>query len=158
MPLPDLTIDTNVLLHSCNSIEPRCAHSVALLTNLLKGSASLAIDPGFSVVSAQNRSLIGGEYLEKLVPGSLPNAVIAHLASSGRIMECTTTVASQLSKKLNQLIANRRDRTFVRVCTNSAGKTLVSHDFEDFTLPKRKAIGKLFGITIVEAEGCAGKI
>jgi len=51
-------------------------------------------------------------------------------------------------------VASRRDRTFVKVCANSIGRTLVSHDFVDFTDPKRRELGQLFGIAILEAHTC----
>ena len=85
MPLADLTLDTNVLLHSCNPIEARHGASVEFLQCLLGCTTKLAIDEGFSLDEALNRSLIGGEYLAKIVPGTLPSAVLTQLALTGRV-------------------------------------------------------------------------
>src|SRR5262245_6125258 len=108
MPLPDVTVDTNVLMHACNPNELRHTDAIEFLNSLVKSVASLAIDSGFSSDPAKNRSLIGGEYLAKLVPGSLPAYAVAHLALSGRVAVVASKLSPQLSRKLNQLIANRR--------------------------------------------------
>lgn len=151
MALPDITIDTNVLLHACNPNEGRCADSIKLLTTLLATTASLAIDAGFNIDPAKNTSLIGGEYLQKLVPGTLAFSAIAAMASSRRMAVYTAAMSPQTSRKLNQLVANRRDRTFVKVCANSRGKSLVSHDFADFPTAKRRELQKQLTLQIVDA-------
>jgi len=156
MPFPDLTVDTNVLLHSCNAIEPRHAYSVDLLRRLLAcPTTKLAIDEGFSTDQAANTSLIGGEYLAKIVPGSLPSVVLQQLALTGRIAITARSISAQNSNKLNQLVANKRDRTFVKVCANSKGGILVSHDFLDFPKATRKSLEKIFEIGIKDAKTCA---
>jgi hypothetical protein len=158
MALADVTIDTNVLLHSCNPIEQRHTASVSFLQDLLACTAKLAVDDGFSLDAAKNRSLICAEYLAKLVPGSLPSAVLIQLALTGRIVTVPMVVAPQSSKKLNQLVANRRDRTFVKVCANSNGKVLVTHDFDDFPASTRTQINKLFSINLLEAVHCQAQL
>jgi hypothetical protein len=155
MPIPDLTIDTNVLLHSCNPVEGRHKMSLEFVSALLGCAANLAIDEGFDLNPAKNRSLIGAEYLTKLVPGTLPSYVVTQLALSGRISVYKCSVCVQHTKKLNQLVSNKRDRSFVKVCANSTGKVMVSHDFKDFSDKKRKDLGNLFTIQIVEASDCA---
>jgi hypothetical protein len=154
MPLADLTIDTNVFLHSCNPIEQRFGHAVALMQRLLSCSAMLCVDDGFSTNTAANRSLIGGEYLQKLVPGTLPAQVLAHLALHGRISQLSRSTNVATSRKVNQLIANHRDRTFVRVALNSVDKVFVSHDHKDFSARKRRDLGQGLGIVINEADAC----
>lgn len=151
MPIPDLTVDTNVLMHACNPNEGRCTDAIAFLTAMLAASAKLAIDSGFHIDPAKNTSLIGGEYLQKLVPGSLAFSVITALALSSRIAITSANLPVQHNKKLVRAVANRRDRTFIKVCFNSNGKAFVSHDFADFPAAKRKDIRKDFGIQIIEA-------
>ncbi|WP_157214586.1 hypothetical protein [Polaromonas sp. CF318] len=158
MPLPDLTIDTNVFLHSCNNIELRHGDSLNLVQHLLSCTTNLAIDEGFSLDSALNKSLIGSEYLNKIVPGSLPSALLTSLALGGRISMFKTKLTPQLSKKLNQMVAKPRDRTFIKVSANSVGRTLVSHDFEDFSPAKRRDLSDSFGITVLEAGPCLGML
>ena len=152
MPVPDLTIDTNVLMHACNPNENRFGDAVLFLTALLAAAATkLAIDDGFDLDPANNKSLIGAEYLQKLVPGSLASSVVAALARQERISIHSRALPIQHSKKLDQMVRNRRDRTFIKVCANSEGKSLVSHDFLDFPKAKRKEISKHFGIDMFEA-------
>jgi len=152
MPIADLTLDTNVLLHSCNTIELRQGSALEFIKSLLASSANLAVDGGFDITPARNRSLIGAEYLEKLVPGTLPSAMLIQMALMGRISVFSVSVAPQLARKLNQLVANRRDRTFVKVCSNSVGRLFVSHDFDDFPQKKRGDLSNLFGISIQNCE------
>lgn len=154
MPLADLTLDTNVLLHSCNTIEERHDASIEFLQCLLKCTTKLAIDEGFSLDPALNRSFICDEYLTKIVPGTFPSAVLTQLALTGRVTTFKSSVSLQSAKKLNQMVSNRRDRTFVKVCANSAGRVLVSHDFADFPPPKRKELGKIFALEVLEAVHC----
>lgn len=158
MPLPDVTVDTNVLMHACNPIEVRCQDSIAFIGELLASSTGLAIDEGFSTDPAQNRSLIGAEYLEKLVPGSFSASAIIQLALSGRIVVVASKISPQQSKKLNQMVKNRRDRTFVKVAANSAGNHLISHDYLDFAEQKRKAILKEFGVSMIDASTCKNQL
>jgi hypothetical protein len=159
MPFPDLTVDTNVFLHSCNAVESRQAHSIDFLIRLLNCPATkLAIDVGFSTDPSINTSLIGGEYLAKLVPGTLPSSVLQQLALTGRIAITAKSVNPQNSNKLNQLVSNKRDRTFIKVCANSAGGVLVSHDFLDFSKKVRKNLEKIFNIQITDAETCAPQV
>ena len=151
MPLLDLTVDTNVFLHSCNPIETRFGDAVHFLSLLVASTTTLAIDDGFNVDPAKNTSLIGGEYLQKFVPGSLAHAVVTTLALNARIAITPTKLSAGVNKKLNQMVANRRDRTFVKVCANSQGKALVTHDFQDFSNKKRRDLGVIFSIAIMEA-------
>lgn len=158
MPLTDVTIDTNVFMHACNSTEPRQGDSIGLMRSMLASTTNLAIDSGFSVDPAKNTSLIGAEYLSKLVPGTLPHMLVAHLAGSGRVTIVSGKMSSQDSKKLNQMIANRRDRTFVKVAASSSSCCLVSHDFLDFSKAKRKTIRGTFGVEMIEACTCIGLV
>jgi len=158
MPIADLTLDTNVLLHSCNPIEIRHTAALKFITDLLASTTHLAIDDGFHPDAAKNRSLIGGEYLEKLVPGTFPSQVLIQMALAGRISIFADSVDAQAAKKLNQLVANKRDRTFVKVCSNSSGRLFVSHDFDDFPKKKRKALGELFNIEIEESNVCGCRL
>ena len=154
MPLVDVTVDTNVFMHACNPNEPRYADSISFVNTLLASIASLAIDAGFSTDPSKNTSLIGAEYLAKLVPGSLPHYAVAHLALNGRVAVYGSSLSPQLSKKLNQMVSNRRDRTFVKVATNSQSCHLVSHDYADFAKAKRKAIRSTFGVDMIDAAVC----
>src|SRR6266849_4956196 len=85
--LPDIVIDTNVLCHADNPVEPRCAASRSLMSRLLDVPTQLCVDKGFALDRARNRSHICAEYLDMVVPGSVPYAVLTHLFASGRVRE-----------------------------------------------------------------------
>lgn len=152
--MDDLVIDTNVLVHAQNPNEERHASAKEFLTLLLDHTATLCVDEGFSPKSEKNRSTIGGEYLDKLIPGSVGFAVIVRLVQELRVKQVKRRPRRSDCKKIDQMIRNKRDRTFVGVACNSTERVLVSHDFVDFQARKRKAIKKALSVSIIEACDC----
>ena len=155
--IPDIVIDTNVLMHAGNPDQDYFEDAVSFLTTLQKKSILLCVDEGFDLDEAKNRSLIGGEYLTHLRFGSAGYNVIAVLAASRRIKECSKRVEARTRKKIDQLIRNPRDKTFVRVTCNSVSKILISHDNEDFPVSKRKLLKREIEVQIFTArtgKGC----
>jgi hypothetical protein len=148
----DLTVDTNVLMHASNPTEPRYDASICLLNKLIDCETKLVIDGFFDIDGAKNTSHIGNEYLEKLVPGDLGYVVVMNMALTGRVISTSDKIDISLLRKLNQMLSNKRDRTFVRVCINSSSKRMVSHDFEDFSKQKRREMRKSFSILIDDAD------
>ncbi len=153
--LPDIVIDTNVLCHADNPSEPRCAASLTLMNTLLVISTNLCVDEGFALDMTKNRSHICAEYLERLVPGSVPYAVLTHLAAFNRVREVHRRPDWATARRIKQMVRKARDRIFVGVAHNSAGKTLVSHDFQDFAAAKRHTVKKDIGVSIIEANESA---
>lgn len=157
--LDDLVIDTNVFLHAENFSEDRQKDARRLMDQLLKCETVLCIDAGFDLDESRNRSLIGAEYLRHLRFGSVGYALIQHLALSHRLKQIDRrNVAERARRKTNQLIANRRDRTFVSIATTNAERVLVSHDHRDFPRPKRRQIAKALRVDIVEAVDCCSRL
>lgn len=156
--LTDLVIDTNVLVHSQNPQEPRHPDSVALLQALLDSTALLCVDEGFACDPGANRSHIGSEYLNHLRAGSLALTVVTRLAQTNRIRQLARTAPPPTKKRVNQMIANRRDRIFLSVAFNSGERILASHDYTDFQVSKRGAIEKELGVHIIEARDCEPRL
>ena len=151
MPL-DVVVDTNVLVHSQNPKEPRCALSCAFLEKLLGSTTKLAVDEGFSLDQAQNSSFIGYEYIKYLTFGSLAMSIIIKMASSKRIDFLPKRAPQREQKIIEQTIRNKIDRVFVGVAYNSREHLLVSHDFEDFQVEKRQFFRRMIGVNICEAD------
>ncbi len=152
--LTDLVLDTNVLVHAENPEEPRQAASIALITRLRSATTVACIDPGFSVNQAQNKSLIGAEYLKHLRAGSPGLALIAFLAANGRISAVSRDVDLKTKREIIRMVRNKRDRTFLFVTINSVDRTLASHNFKDMQKDKRKFIRTEYGVAIIEAVNC----
>jgi hypothetical protein len=152
MAVEEITVDTNVFKHANNKIEPRQAIAAAFISSLLASNSKLCVDEGFDMAPAKNRSLIGGEYLEKLVIGELGYIAVATLASKGRISFVSKSVPAAIGKKTNQMIPDKRDRTFVRVAYNSSSQYLVSHDYADLPQAVRDALEGEIAVHIVEAD------
>lgn len=151
MTIHDVVLDTNVLLHAANPIEPRFGDALNLVTALVDSTTALCVDEGFDFDETKNRSLVGAEYLEKLVVGTPGHALITKMALEGRVVFVKASMPAGEAKKLNQMLANRRDRTFIKVAAASGGKTLVSHDYHDFPAQKRADIGRLFRVVVQDA-------
>lgn len=153
MPLIDIVIDTNVLMHANNSEEARQQDSIDLINYLLSSTEFICVDEGFVYNETQNRSLIGSEYIKHLKNGSLGYSLIVQVALQQRIREKSRNAPAHISKKINQCISHEksRDKTFLKVAYNSIEKTLVTHDREDFSNQKRTYILNTFGIKILDA-------
>ncbi|HEY6328653.1 MAG TPA: hypothetical protein VI756_04905 [Blastocatellia bacterium] len=157
--LDDVVVDTNVILHSRNPNERRFVDSVRFIEMLLNGAVKLCIDEGFHPEEFQNQSLIGGEYLDQMHPGSPSYAVIVELANSGRIKIVAKRVPPAVGKRILRCVPrNPRDRTFVKVAFNSQEHVLVSHDYEDFGTATRERILTTIGVDIVEAFVCCSRL
>ena len=85
--LADVTIDTNVFLHSENENEQRCLASKGFLQGVIDGTTLLCIDEGFDTDESKNRSIIGGEYFQHLRFVDNAFALIAFLGQKGRITQ-----------------------------------------------------------------------
>jgi len=152
--LDDIVIDTNVLMHAQNPDELRFSDARQLIESMLACTTSLCIDRGFDIHPARNQSKIGAEYLEKLQPGSLGFALIVSLVEALRLKQTDRLPPRAVSRAINQLIRNRRDRTFVGVSYNSTERMLISHDYQDFQPAKRGAIRRQLGVRVIDAKDC----
>ena len=153
MTIEDITLDTNVLMHADNPNEIRFEASKSFLERLLEVETHLCIDEGFSLDEGENKSLIGHEYLQRLSQGGLGYAVISFLAQTGRVAIVEKRIPPAVVNKINQLISNKRDKTFIRVAYNSTTRTLVSHDFADFSGVVREKLRKKLCLRIEDAQG-----
>jgi len=156
--LNDLVIDTNVLVHAQNPSEQRFSASTRFLSALLDAPTVLCVDHGFACDEAQNRSHIGTEYLQNLRAGSFALQVVATLAGSGRVRQVERRAPQATARQINQLLRNRFDRIFLSVAFNSTERILVSHDFQDFQLPKRQTIRQTLNVRVIEAHVCAPEL
>lgn len=155
--LDDVVVDTNVLLHAEDERQPFREDSQGLLADLVDGKARLCIDDGFDVDPAKNRSLIGGEYHDRVSPSCPSFGVLAELFRSGGVTFVPRGVPAAVKKSIEQSVRNKRDRTFICVAHNSSGKTLCSHDYTDLQPKKRKYLKEKTGVqvlTAAEARAC----
>ena len=148
----DLVLDTCVLMHASNSKCKYQQHSIDLINKLLTNETLVAVDEGFYLNETVNESYIALEYIKRLTPGMLGYSLIIHIASTERFNVITNKVPNNTKNYIEQLIRNKKDRMFLRVAYNSNEKTLVSHDFKDYQIRKRKKIKKDIHVSIVEAE------
>lgn len=149
--LADVVVDTNVLLHADDPRQPYRFESQGLLDDLLAGKTLLCIDEGFDIDESKNRSLIGGEYFERLTITHAATAVLAELFATGQVRLVSRSVQQRVKKGIEQCVRNKRDRTFIAVAHNSEGKVLCSHDFEDLQRAKRKLLRARTGVEVLGA-------
>lgn len=148
----DVVVDTNVWVHSGNPDNEYFEHSLALVKWLSEVPTKICTDPGADIVEAKNRSIIFSEYLKHLRFGSPAFSVIAAKAAADQLKEVDRAVGRAALNKINRIITNRVDRTFLRVAVNSSERALVSHDFTDFDAAKRLTIEREFSVSVLEAE------
>lgn len=149
----DVVVDTNVLCHAGNPSDRYFGSSLALVKRLLElATVKLCVDPGFNLDEAKNQSKIAAEYREHLPPGTIGYQLIVEMATRGLINVSCGKLNESQRKKLNQMIRNTRDRTFVKTASLSLSRRLVSNDFEDFQEKKRPALEKVFNISLVDAD------
>jgi hypothetical protein len=149
--LEDIVVDTNVLMHADNPNEVRQADATDFLTRLLDAETRLSVDKGFELDESRNRSLIGSEYLTHLTPLSLGYRVLVQLAGTGRIRFVDRSLDQRTRSRINQLVPNKRDRTFVAVAYESDDQTLCSHDYQDFSTRVRRELATRLDVTVCNA-------
>jgi hypothetical protein len=125
-----------------------CRH---LLQELRDGTTSLCVDEGFDLDESKNRSLIGGEYFERLTATHTATAVIAYLFASERVQFVPRKTPAAVKKCIEQCVRKKRDRTFLVVAHNSDEQVLGSYDYEDMSAKKRRHLEVKTGVRIVDA-------
>ncbi|MCP9752364.1 hypothetical protein [Ferruginibacter sp. HRS2-29] len=154
MPLIDIVVDTNVLMHASDRKEAMHQDSINLLNYLSNSTELLCVDKGFTWDDS-NKSLIGAEYRKHIKNGMLAYSLLVKLFSSRRTKELTlSTVPALITRRVNQCISHKkpRDKTFLKVAYLSDSKTLVTHDQEDFNYKKRKHLLETFGVKTIDAD------
>jgi hypothetical protein len=149
--MDDIVVDTNVLVHSSNPQEAMCVAARQLIQRIGDSTVILCLDEGFDTDPAKNRSHIGYEYIQHVRHGSFAFGFILKLVSEQRIRALSRKVDTRSKRRICQSIRKPADRTFVFVTLNSLERTLVSHDFEDFSVNKRAYLEGELGIRIVTA-------
>ncbi len=155
--LNEIVVDTNVLAHCHNESEPRCVDALEFLEALLASEAALCADEGFSTTESDNRSLIGSEYLELLPFGSPGLNAVQFLASNDRLRFYPKRPSQAISRRVQQLLRNKKDRVFLGVAWHCESRILASHDFLDFSDEKRRTISSDLDIEVLTAADCKSR-
>jgi predicted nucleic acid-binding protein len=149
--LVDLVLDTNLLMHADDKRQSHREDAKRLLDQLRDGTTALCVDDGFDLDESKNKSLIGGEYFERLTATNTATAIIAHLFASNRVEFVSRTTPQAVKKCIEQCVRKKRDRTFLAVAHNSKEQVLGSHDYEDMQSKKRRHIKSSTGVKILES-------
>ena len=150
--MKDIVLDTCTLVHANNSKSGYQQDSIELINLLLNNKTLVTVDEGFELDETTNQSYIALEYMKHLTPGMLGYSLITTLALTQRFNFVENNIPQATKNYIEQLIRNKKDRMFLRVTFNSSEKVLVSHDYTDYQIKKRKKILKDIEIDIVEAE------
>jgi len=156
--LVDIVLDTNVLMHAHNPEELRHDTCRELVQEMTTCATHLCVDEGFDLKEANNRSIIGSEYIKHLGFGTVGHALIAHLAKSLRVKYVSPRVPQNVSKKILQQVRKGPDRTFLKVAFNSNDKTLACHDFNDVPEGVRIRLREAVGLRIVDSAGAVAAL
>ena len=154
----DITVDTNIFVHAGNPAVPQFAAAAEFLSNLQASDTVLAHDAGAIFPADDCRSLIVAEYWAHVGPANPARAIITALFLSDRVRPTSITIAAHHAKWLVRNVADARDRTFVRVATNTNSRHLVSHDLVDFTPAVRSVIARRMQVLVVNADSASRKL
>jgi hypothetical protein len=127
-----------------------------LVAALLQSTTEVAVDTGFSLNEASNRSQIGSEYIRYLAACPLASAALTELAIAGRVRMVDTKVPDKVRRVINTVVGDKSDRVFAKVTHNTRSQTLCSHDYKHLPLAARAKLG-LVGISVVSAAECLGR-
>lgn len=148
----DLVVDTNVLAHSNNPEFEDFEAAVAFLEALHTSTTLICVDIGASESESANRSAIMSEYHFHLSRSSpLAYHLVVTLFSQGRVKEVGTQVSEDRRKVINQCVADKSDRVFVKVACNSSERCVVSHDRAAFSNRAKKVLRNKCLVEVVEA-------
>lgn len=156
--LVDIVLDTNVLVHADNPEEPRREMCCDLLCEMTRCATHLCVDEGFDVNEANNRSVIGSEYLKHLHFGMVGYELVRHLASSLRVKQVSRNVPQNVSRHILTQVPKGPDRTFLKVAFNAQSKTLACHDFNDVPDTVRARLKDRVGLHVVDAEAAVAAL
>lgn len=150
MPLNDIVIDTNILMHANNHEAISQGECIKVINYLLTSSELICVDTAVDV----NRSFILNEYFSNLrTPGTAGRAFIEQMLKTGRFKAVSKSAGSRATGLINRTMNNNKqtDKTFLKVTYNSIDKTFVTEDFEDFTQDKRNMYADELEITLLTA-------
>jgi predicted nucleic acid-binding protein len=147
--LTDIVIDTNVFVQATNPNVGLFNLLVQFLEVLPEVGVLLCLDEGYDPDPALNKSLIYREYCEWIIPGSLGFTTISEMASNRMVSIVSRRVDPAISRRIGRMIADPRDRTFVKVAFNSIDHVLASHDETDFPEAIRDDVLQRFGVSIL---------
>ena len=156
--LIDIVIDTNIFLHAVNQQEIRRKDADALLTKIRTCTVHLCVDEGFTLMEAQNRSVIGAEYIKHLRVGTVGFALVSFLAGSNRVKIVPKGVPANISRAIRSQVPKGPDRTFLYVAFNSQEKVLSSHDFGDIPQQVRNRLLAKVGLHVLAADEALARL
>lgn len=154
----DVVVDTNVFLHSVDPRQAMCVAAQQFLNSLREGKTHLCIDEGFSLDESRNRSIIGSEYFDKIRFVNPAFQIIVALGRGGKILQLSRVVDAGMSRTIIQLVPDKTDRVFIRVCCNSQCLTFVSHDFCDLPQGTRQKLRTKVGVRCLTARDARGLV
>jgi len=154
----DIVLDTCTLVHANNEESDYQDDSIELINKLIVNTTLIVVDEGFTLNETTNGSYIGLEYIKHLMPGMLGYILIQQIAQNQRFKFVSNEIPQADKNYIEQIIRNKKDRMFLRVTFNSDEKVLVSHDYTDYQMGKRKTIKKKLNLTILDAVDVNGAL
>ena len=148
----DVVIDTNIMVQSGDTGSKYHEQSRDFLYCVLGSSLEMCVDHGFDLGNAATTSsLIGYEYNRHLPIGSPGHAFLLQMIDSQRLKFVNRMPSAAVNRIISALPIKSPDKNFVRVAYNSKDRTLVSHDYQDFTATNRKTIATKLGVRVLDA-------
>ena len=150
----DVTLDTNVLVHSVSPKDARQTDSLAVMNWLrnCSGETRWVLDDQGKTAPDPKTSVLYKEYRDRLQPQSAPLVLLSAFLQGGRVRFAPRPDA-QTRKKLRTLVPrNIADQAVLGAAAASQSRLLVSNDYSDFPDKVRRAAKKELGVTVVNCQ------
>lgn len=155
----DVTLDTNVLVHSKTPTSPYYVSAYEVLDWLrtCKSGTRWVLDDQGQSAPNPDTSVLYMEYRKHLPPQSLPMILLVHFLKASRI-HWSARPDTSLRKSLRELVpGNKHDQAILGAAVGSTGRFLVSNDFNDFPASVRDRVRRELETAIVSSvEACEG--
>lgn len=145
----DIVIDTNIFCHADNRVVRFHASSKSFLFRLSKSDTLLCIDEGFDPDEAKNRSFIASEYYNNLKWNSFGYSILLKIINNKLYKLILKSQYKRHKRKARQYLRNKTDRIFLCVTLESNRRLMISNDFIDFQISKRKRLKKDLEVIIL---------
>ena len=149
--LTDIIIDTNIFVHADTLKNSNRDSAIRFLSTLKGKKTQLCVDEHYDFDdSSKNESFIVNEYLNHIGHGSFSFGILLYLLSKNRIIPKSRNVPPGVSKKIVNIIHDKKDRVFGKVAHNSINKTIITHNSPHFPRDKLRTLS----ITVLDAQSC----
>jgi len=159
--MADVTIDTNVLVHTGNKSTHFYSSAIKTLEIVKTRDLSICVDDVFSLDGAKNTSVIGHEYIQHVRQGTFAYMFLLDRLTKNKVVQITKKNYKNVKQAFNKKIMTGEmnkphDIAYVITAYGSDNKLLISNDHDDFNDAIREYVLNKFSVTILDSDEYVG--